>query len=238
MNIELDTHTHTLASGHAYNTIREMIEAAAAKGLKLLALTEHAPAMPGSCGDYYFYNLKILPRFQKGIEVMFGVELNVMDYEGHVDLPQHYIQCTDLRIASLHPPCLRPGTKEENTAAMMGIIHNPYVNILGHPDDGRYAMDYEAVISEAKKYDKIVGMMIGFIKEAEAFTCKNGQPVDGSVKKEIVMSKMRTTCSNLGYKFNEATWSKLIDEYVEFTLRVNQREQDKIKLNTVADVQQ
>ena len=56
MNIELDTHTHTLASGHAYNTIREMIEAAAAKGLKLLALTEHAPAMPGSCGDYYFYN--------------------------------------------------------------------------------------------------------------------------------------------------------------------------------------
>ena len=156
MNIELDTHTHTLASGHAYNTIREMIEAAAAKGLKLLALTEHAPAMPGSCGDYYFYNLKILPRFQKGIEVMFGVELNVMDYEGHVDLPQHYIQCTDLRIASLHPPCLRPGIKEENTAAMMGIIHNPYVNILGHPDDGRYAMDYEAVISEAKKYDKIV----------------------------------------------------------------------------------
>ena len=91
---------------------------------------------------------------------------------------------------------------------------------------------------KAKKYDKIVGMMIGFIKEAEAFTCKNGQSVDGSVKKEVVMSKIRIACSNLGYKFNEATWSKLIDEYVEFTLRVNQREHDKIKFNTVADVQQ
>ena len=47
MKIELDTHTHTLASGHAYNTITEMIDAAVEKGLKLLAITEHAPAMPG-----------------------------------------------------------------------------------------------------------------------------------------------------------------------------------------------
>ena len=156
MRIELDTHTHTLASGHAYNTINEMIQAAADRNLKLLAITEHAPAMPGSCGDFYFYNLKILPRFQKGIEVMFGVELNVMDYEGHVDLPERYISCTDLRLASLHPPCLKPGTMAENTKAMMGIIHNPYVDILGHPDDGRYPLDYEPIIAEAKKYGKIV----------------------------------------------------------------------------------
>ena len=58
----------------AYSTITEMIDAAVDKGLKLLAITEHAPAMPGSCKDFYFYNLKILPRFQKGLEIMFGVE--------------------------------------------------------------------------------------------------------------------------------------------------------------------
>ena len=28
MNIEIDTHTHTLVSGHAYNTICEMASAA------------------------------------------------------------------------------------------------------------------------------------------------------------------------------------------------------------------
>ena len=156
MNIELDTHTHTLASGHAYSTITEMIDAAVDKGLKLLAITEHAPAMPGSCKDFYFYNLKILPRFQKGLEIMFGVELNVMVYEGRLDLPERYIECTDLRIASLHPPCLKPGTMAENTAAVLGAIHNPYVDILGHPDDGRYPLDYEKIIAEAKKYGKIV----------------------------------------------------------------------------------
>ena len=35
-NFEADLHTHTIASGHAYNTIREMARAAADKGLKAL----------------------------------------------------------------------------------------------------------------------------------------------------------------------------------------------------------
>ena len=43
MNIEIDTHTHTLVSGHAYNTICEMASAAHEKGVKGLAITEHAP---------------------------------------------------------------------------------------------------------------------------------------------------------------------------------------------------
>ena len=34
MNIEIDTHAHTLVSGHAYNTIREMAQMAAEKRLK------------------------------------------------------------------------------------------------------------------------------------------------------------------------------------------------------------
>ena len=46
MKIEIDTHTHTLVSGHAYNTLREMAHMAADKGLKGLAITEHAPKMP------------------------------------------------------------------------------------------------------------------------------------------------------------------------------------------------
>ena len=44
----LDSHSHTVASGHAYNTINEMAQAAAEKGLELLALTEHSMKMPGT----------------------------------------------------------------------------------------------------------------------------------------------------------------------------------------------
>lgn len=37
----LDVHTHTIASGHAYSTLQEMIDSAKTKGLKLLGITEH-----------------------------------------------------------------------------------------------------------------------------------------------------------------------------------------------------
>ena len=78
MRVEIDTHTHTLASGHAYNTLNEMAQAAADKGLKGLAITEHAPEMPGTCHLFYFQNLRIVPRKKYGIELLLGTELNIM----------------------------------------------------------------------------------------------------------------------------------------------------------------
>ena len=58
---KLDSHTHTLASGHAYNTIMEMAKAAVDQKLELLAVTDHAMAMPGTCHSFYFMNLRSLP---------------------------------------------------------------------------------------------------------------------------------------------------------------------------------
>ena len=105
MNIRIDTHSHTLASGHAYNTLREMAAMAAEKGLEGLALTEHAPEMPGSCQLYYFQNLRVVPRTLNNIHLLLGTELNIMDREGNVDLPQGVIRDLDIAIASLHTPC-------------------------------------------------------------------------------------------------------------------------------------
>ncbi len=148
----LDTHTHTLASGHAYSTIRENIRAGAEKGLELLAITEHAPRMPGSCHDFYFHNLKVVDRRAYEIPVLLGVELNILDPAGHVDLEQPILKRMDIAIASLHTPCIRPGSREENTEAVLNAMKNPYVNIIGHPDDGRYPLDYRAVVQGAKDH--------------------------------------------------------------------------------------
>lgn len=59
MEILLDMHTHTLASGHAYSTIAEVAAAAAEQGLCAVGITEHAPTMPGTCHNFYFQNLKV-----------------------------------------------------------------------------------------------------------------------------------------------------------------------------------
>ena len=83
----MDLHTHTIASGHAYNTILEMSQAAREKGLELLGITEHGPAMKGSCQTIYFQNVKVLPRERFGVTTHFGVELNILAEDGRVDLP-------------------------------------------------------------------------------------------------------------------------------------------------------
>lgn len=151
MKYVLDSHSHTLASGHAYNTIREMACAAKEKGLELLAITEHAPQMPGSCHDFYFSNLKVVSRQMCGVELLLGVELNILDFEGHVDLDDSLLKQMDIVIASIHPPCFCSGTKEENTTAYINVMKNPYVNIIGHPDDNRYPVDMEALVLAAKE---------------------------------------------------------------------------------------
>ena len=157
MRVEIDTHTHTLASGHAYNTMNEMAKAAADKGLKGLAITEHAPEMPGTCHLYYFQNLRIVPRKRFGIELLLGTELNIMNAEGKVDLSEDVLKTLDIAIASIHIPCFRDERTVENvTAAYENVMENPYVDIIGHPDDGRYDIDYEALVQGAKEYGKVL----------------------------------------------------------------------------------
>lgn len=151
MKSVLDIHTHTLASGHAYNTIMEMAKEASEKGMELLGITEHAPAMPGTCHEFYFMNLKVLKRSMYGITVLFGTEANIVSYEGDMDLSDELLKKMDIVIASLHIPCLSPGTKEENTRAYLKAMEHPYVNVIGHPDDSRYPVDYEALVKKAKE---------------------------------------------------------------------------------------
>ena len=116
MQIIADTHAHTLASGHAYSTIREMAAAARKRGLKALALTEHAPEMPGTCGLFYFQNLDVVPREADGVRLLMGAEVNIMDPDGTVDLPEKTCRDLDIVVASIHPPCYGlDHTREENT---------------------------------------------------------------------------------------------------------------------------
>lgn len=152
MQYILDVHTHTIASGHAYNTMREMAKAASEKGLELLGITEHSMSMPGTCHRFYFENLKMVDREMYGVELLLGAEVNIMDHTGRVDMEESILKNMDITIASMHIPCIRPGTRQENTNAYLEAMKDPYINIIGHPDDGRYEVDYLALVQGAKEY--------------------------------------------------------------------------------------
>ena len=176
MKFVLDTHTHTFASGHSYSTIREMAHAASEKGLQLLGITEHSPKMPGSCHEFYFQNLKVVDRQMCGVELLLGAELNILDSDGRVDLPDQLLSKLDITIASLHIPCMTPGTKEENTRAYINAIKNPLINIIGHPDDRRYPVDYKELVLAAKEYHTLIELNNSSLTEGGART--NARPLD------------------------------------------------------------
>ena len=91
----LDIHTHTTASGHAYNTIYEMAQSASRKGLALLGISDHGPAMEGSASKHYFRSSRCIPRELYGVKILFGCELNIMDYDGGVDLDEIFAGTLD-----------------------------------------------------------------------------------------------------------------------------------------------
>ena len=152
MKAIIDLHTHALASGHAYSTVKENIEYAKINGLKYYGLSDHGINMPGGPHIFYFQNLKVLPKEVDGVRILKGMEANIIDYNGNIDVEMDkYIKGLDYLIASLHTVCLEPGTKEENTRATLNAMDHELVKIIGHPDDGRYELDYEVIVKKAKE---------------------------------------------------------------------------------------
>lgn len=152
VEIQFDLHTHTIASGHATTaTITDMAKSAAAKNLKMLGISDHGPATLGGGRISYFRNLAYAPRKRLGVEMLYGVEVNIMDNKGTLDLDDTILKNLDYAIASMHRPVIKPGTIEENTAAYIAAMKNPYVRIIGHCDDVKYPVDYFALVQAAMK---------------------------------------------------------------------------------------
>lgn len=156
-SFELDIHTHTIASGHASAaTITDMAKAAAAGNLKLLGISDHGPATLGGGKPSYFRSLAHAQKQRFGVEMLYGVEVNILNNDGKLDLENSILEKLDYAIASIHKPVKKPGTAEENTKAYIAAMKNPNVRIIGHCDDVKYPVDYLAVVRAAMKYNVLL----------------------------------------------------------------------------------
>jgi putative hydrolase len=149
MKLLFDLHTHTITSGHAFSTLKENIEEAARKGLLAMGTSDHSSAMEGAPTPKFFKNYRAIDREIMGVRIYTGVEVNIMDYDGLLDMPDSLLRTMDYAIASLHSACIESGNREENTRAIIGAMRNPFVKIIGHPDDDRYPIDLEKVVRAA-----------------------------------------------------------------------------------------
>lgn len=147
-----DLHTHSIASGHGTScTISDMAKSAGAKGLKLLGITDHGPATLAAGTPSYFRSLTFSPRKRFGVDLLYGIELNILDTEGKTDLEEELLQNMDYAIASMHTQNYRPRSREENTLAYLNVMKHPCVKILGHIDNPQFPANYEALAASANE---------------------------------------------------------------------------------------
>jgi len=156
MKLIADLHIHTIASGHAYSTLEEILAAAAAKGLKIIGTADHGPSMPGGPDLYHFGNLRVLPEEWRGIRLLKGVEANIVDYAGNLDMPETYLKKLDYAMAGIHAICYPGGTVEQNTRAMVRAMENPYVDVIVHPGNPEFPIEAERVLAAARRLEKVI----------------------------------------------------------------------------------
>lgn len=157
MNILTDTHCHTVASTHAYSTVKELAEAAAARGMEAIAITDHAPEIPDAPHIWHFENLWAIPREIAGVKIMYGVEANIISDSGEIDMPERLLKRFDIVVASIHNPCFY-GTKGRDNYAdtYLGVLENPYTDIIGHSGAADYPYAYDDVLLKAKELHKLI----------------------------------------------------------------------------------
>jgi putative hydrolase len=156
LKIRIDTHTHSVASGHAYSTVQELAHEARRKGLKAFVLTDHGWTMKGGPFLYHFGNMRVIPPLLYGVRFFKGIEANIIDFEGGVDIPENYYRHFEFILAGFHEICLVPGSLEENTRAAIRAMENPYVDAISHPGNPAFPIDIEAFVEAAAKHGKLV----------------------------------------------------------------------------------
>lgn len=157
MKLVADLHTHTIASTHAYATVTEMADEASRLGLFALAITDHARTMPGAPGAYYFESLCILPKYLKNVRLLTGIEANICDYDGNLDVSSKLQNSLEWVVASMHTITLKGKPSiEKCTNAYLKLADNPNVNVIGHSGSEHFKYDYERVIPKFKKEGKLI----------------------------------------------------------------------------------
>ena len=147
--LKTDLHTHSIASGHALNTVYEMVREAKKKGMGLIGIVEHGPSMQGAPHDGYFWVSDQLDELYE-VRVLLGIEANILNENGEIDLNGELLAKQRVVIAGLHARTpYKTNNLESNTAAIIGAMQNPLVQIISHPYRTDFPIDIEKVFQEA-----------------------------------------------------------------------------------------
>jgi len=153
-----DLHMHTSATDGTA-TIREMADAAIARGLQYIAITDHSKRVSMAAGldekrllEQWRMIDEIRPEYEGRLLILKGIECDILE-KGGMDLSDDCLAQADWVLASVHYG--QRQSREQITERILGAVHNPHVDCIAHPT-GRlinrrepYEVDLDAVMQAA-----------------------------------------------------------------------------------------
>ena len=153
-----DLHCHTTASDGKYS-IREMAEAAKAKGYAYLGITDHSRSQTVAGGmsaaelAAQIDEIDALNEKLSGIRVLKSCEVDILP-DGRLDFPDRLLARLDYTVCAIHGGFNL--SRDKQTDRVIRAMDNPHFTILAHPT-GRlinqraaYAIDLDRVMAAAK----------------------------------------------------------------------------------------
>ena len=194
-----DTHTHTILCGHAYSTVMENVTQAKKLGHSFLCMTEHTPAIIGGASWVQFNSISFnMPRSIDGVLLVRGAELNIVDYDGTVDLPDEVIKKLEWVIASYHPLCIEQSSPADHTRGWMHIAENPLIHAIGHCDR-LYKFEKAPVFRAFKDAGKIVELNANLLDNEPAINdCRDVALFCAELGIRVVISSDAHMCVRVG----------------------------------------
>ncbi len=144
-DIKADLQVHSTWSDGKLSML-EMARAAAKRGIKVIAFTDHSVSLGVTGGLSMADHKKQAAEIQKtqkqlgdSILVLHASEVEIKA-DGKLDYPDEFLASLDLVLASLHTSLRQP--RDKVTQRVLNAINNPCVDIIGHPT-GRLIPDRE-----------------------------------------------------------------------------------------------
>lgn len=153
MKYKIDLHIHTNINPHAYSTLEENIRSAINKKMEVIAITNHGPALQDSPHWWSLANMSVIPDEIEGVRILKGVEANILDINGNIDLNKRIENEMDIVLCGLHdiPEYGETDNLEKNTAALINVIRSGRIDVIAHLGNPKFPADYVEVIKSAKE---------------------------------------------------------------------------------------
>jgi DNA polymerase (family 10) len=160
-DVQAELHSHSTWSDGKL-TIKEMAEAARARGMRVLAITDHSQSL-GVAGGLSVEDLReqrqeidaVQGELDDSIRLLQGAEVE-MRADGSLDYPDEVLAELDVVIASLHMGLRQ--SRQKVTERTLNAIRNPHVDIIAHPtgrlipDRQPADLDMDAILEAAAQH--------------------------------------------------------------------------------------